>query len=84
MLCGIFGIIFAFFIPKISSANFLLKSWIFGVLIWFAAFMVTVLFKVPGLVIIPFKTAVANLVQASIWGFSLGYCLSWFENRLKT
>jgi len=84
MLCGIFGIIFVFLIPKLTSVNLLLKSWVFGVTIWFLAFVATLLFKVPGLLIIPFKTVVINLIQATIWGLLLGYCLSWLENRLKT
>jgi hypothetical protein len=82
--CGILGIICAFIIPKISSSNYLLKSWVFSIAVWFAAFVLTLFYKVPGLLIIPFKTAVSNFAEATIWGLMLGYCLKWFDNRLKT
>lgn len=82
--CGILGIICAFIIPKISSSNYLLKSWVFSIAVWFFIFVVTLLYKVPGLLIIPFKTAVSNFIEATIWGFSLGYCLKWLDGRLIT
>jgi hypothetical protein len=82
--CGILGIICAFIIPKISSANYLLKSWVFSIAVWFFIFVATLFYKIPGLLIIPYKTAVSNFVEATIWGFTLGYCLKWFDSRLKT
>lgn len=82
--CGILGIICAFIIPKISSSNFLLKSWIFSITVWFFVFVITLFYKVPGLLIIPYQTAVSNFIEATIWGLTLGYCLKWFDNRLKS
>lgn len=82
--CGILGIVCAFIIPKISSTNYLLKSWVFSLAVWFFIFAATVFYKIPGLLIIPYKTAVSNFVEATIWGFTLGYCLKWFDSRLKT
>lgn len=82
-LCGTLGIVCAFIIPKISSSNYLLKSWVFSMAFWFLAFVITLFYKVPGLLIIPYKTAVSNFIEATIWGFSLGYCLKWFDSRLK-
>ena len=84
LMCGMLGVIFAYIIPQISSANYLLKSWVFSIAFWFFAFVLTVLFKVPGLIIIPGKTAIINFLMATIWGLSLGYCLKWFDSQLKT
>ncbi len=83
VLCGILGVIIAFVIPKLTSANYLLKCWLLSIAFWFFAFTLTVLFKVPALLVIPGKTAVANFIEASLWGLVLGYCLQWFDNRLK-
>ncbi len=83
VICGILGVIIAFMIPKLSSANYLLKCWLFSIVFWFFAFTVPLLFKVPGLLMIPGRTAVANFIEATIWGLVLGYCLKWFDNRLK-
>ena len=82
-ICGVLGIIFSLVIPKISSVNYLLKSWIFSITFWFSVFTITMLFKVPGLQIIPGKTAIMNFIQATLWGLSLGYCLKWFDTHTK-
>ena len=76
------GIIFAYLIPKISSYNYLLKGWVFGVSIWFIAYAVTMLYKVPELAFIPLKTVVSSFIGGSIWGISLSYILKWLDNRL--
>lgn len=83
VICGVLGIIFSLVIPKISSVNYLLKSWIFSITFWFSVFTITMLFKVPGLQIIPGKTAIMNFIQATLWGLSLGYCLKWFDTQTK-
>lgn len=81
--CGLMGAIFAFIIMKISSQNYLLKGWVYSLSIWFFAFAVTSLFKVPQLPFRSFNAALSNFIAATIWGLSLGYCLHWFDNRLK-
>ncbi len=81
---GLLGILFSYLIPKITSKNYLFKGVIFSLFIWFLAHTITVLFKVPELTNLPLKTALSNSVSAILWGLSLGYTLSWFDNRVKT
>lgn len=83
VICGMLGVVIAYIIPKISSANYLFKCWLFSIAFWVLAFIVTVLYKVPGLTRIPGKTAIINFILATIWGLSLGYCLKWFDCRIK-
>lgn len=80
--CGLMGTIFVYLIRRISSKNYLLKGWVFSITIWFSAFAITILFRIPGLISIPFKTTLSNFIEASIWGLSLGYCLNWFDSKL--
>ena len=82
-ICAMLGVIIAYIIPRISSTNYLLKCFAFGELFWFFAFVVTFLFRVPGLTMIPGKSAISNFIMSAIWGLSLGYCLKWFDRRLK-
>lgn len=59
-----------------------MKDRLLSIAFWFLAFIVTLLFKVPGFLVIPGKTAVVNFIEATIWGLALGYCLQWFDRRL--
>lgn len=81
--CGLVGVIFAFIISKITSQNYLLKGWVYSVSIWFFAFSVIFLFKIHQLPLVSLKSALSNLIEATIWGLFLGYCLHWFDNKLK-
>ena len=79
---GALGVIFTLVIPVITSRNLWFKAWSFSEAIWFLAFTITYLFKIPELKIIPLKTALVNFLSASVWGLLLGSLLNWFANRL--
>jgi len=80
---GVLGIIFCFLTPRISSKNYLLKTWVYGTSLWFIFYAMLHLFQVPQLIHIPLKTALLDSIGASIWGLSLGLILRWFDNRVK-
>jgi hypothetical protein len=80
--CGLMGVVFAFIVSRISNRNYLLKGWVFSTTIWFLAFAIINLLRMPEFTLIPLKTAVSNFVEASIWGLLIGYCLRWFEYRI--
>ncbi|MCK8818074.1 hypothetical protein MWH28_11965 [Natroniella sulfidigena] len=84
VLLGLMGIIFAFLITFFSSENYLLKSWLFGVTIWFSTYFLTFLFKLSEIEKIPIKTAITHAIGASVWGIGLGLILNWLDDRLKT
>jgi uncharacterized membrane protein YagU involved in acid resistance len=77
------GIIFAYFILRMSSQNYILKGWVFGLSIWFISYAITILFNVPELAFIPLKTVLSNFIGASIWGISLALALKWLDDRIK-
>ncbi|HWI54065.1 MAG TPA: hypothetical protein VNT57_00090 [Desulfobacteria bacterium] len=81
---GVLGIFFTFIILKITSRNYILKAVVFSVFISLAVHSAVHLFKVPELVNIPLKTSIINLLGALVWGLSLGYTLSWLNNKTKS
>ncbi|WP_408956262.1 hypothetical protein [Natroniella sp. ANB-PHB2] len=84
ILVGLMGVLFAFLITLFSSENYLLKSWLFGITIWFSAYFLTFLFRLPGIKEIPIKTAITHAIGSSLWGITIGLILNWLDDRLKT
>ncbi|TCL61463.1 hypothetical protein EDC14_103419 [Hydrogenispora ethanolica] len=73
------GVVFAYLLQTISAKNIILKSWFFGIGVWFAAHVVTSLFQTPGLTVIPLKTVVVNWIVSSVYGIMLGWSYQWFN-----
>jgi len=67
------GIVFVYLLHYIKRDNMYLKSWFYGVLVWFAVYSLTMLYKVPLLLKIDFETSLNNFIASSIWGLGLGF-----------
>ncbi|MBE0466670.1 MAG: hypothetical protein IBX71_05525 [Candidatus Desulforudis sp.] len=80
---GLAGILFAYLVPFVTSRNHLLKGWIYGVLVWWVAYALTIMFRLPGLVTITLETAVSNVIGASLYGLVLAALLRWLEQRAE-
>jgi len=76
------GGIFAYLITGLTSKNLLFKGWIFGLAVWFISYVITLLFKVPGLAVLPLKSSCSNLISSSIYGLVLAYILMKLNRRL--
>lgn len=72
---GVLGIVFAYLIPLMSSANLLLKGWVFSTFLWLLIYAVSTLFKVDGTMSLPLTTAVTNMITASAYGLVLAQSL---------
>ena len=81
---GICGILFVFLVPYITSKNLVLKGFIWGAFIWFFSYMVTFLFKVPGLLNMNLSTSVSQLIGGVVWGVFLAIVLQYFDKRVKS
>ena len=75
IVSGVLGVGFAYWVPHVTSRALWLKGWLYSVAIWFAVYGITTLFKLPGTVPTPFKTAVADFVGATIFGVVLALAL---------
>ncbi len=78
---GIMGIIFAYLITVVGSANYLFKGCIYGLAIFFGSYAVTLLFKVTQLIPIRVDTVLSNIVTALIYGLVLAQSLHWLEKK---
>ena len=77
------GAIFAYLVKGITSKYLWLKGLLYGEALWFIIYAITVLFKVPQIEKIPFKTALSNSIGSLIWGLLLAYSLSWLNQRIE-
>ncbi len=83
MFQALLGIVYAYLSPVIKTRHYLLKGWFYGVMVWFGSYAVTILFNVPELKIVSFKTAASNFIGASIFGWVLAHTLQLLD-RVKT
>lgn len=79
---GFLGVLFSLLIPVIKSRFLWLKGLIFGIAVWFLIYSLAIMFRIPTLINIPSKTALSNLIGASLWGILLGIFLEIIDDRL--
>lgn len=70
-LLGFLGLLFAYFIPLVTSKHYLFKGWVYSMAVFVVLYSLMVLYKVPGLVIVDSNTVLANLISSSIFGLCL-------------
>lgn len=83
LFVGFLGILFAFFIPHVTSRGYILKGLFYGFITGFFIYAIPVLFKTPFLYKTDFPTAVSNLIGGLLWGLTLALTLHWFDLREK-
>lgn len=81
---AVLGILFVYLVPLIRSKHILIKSWIYGVGIWFGIYGLMTLFKVRGLASINAMSALSDIVTSSVYGLVLGYTLVWINQKPKS
>lgn len=84
MFWGFLGIVFAYIISYITSKNLILKGLTWGAAVWFLSYVTTLFFKVPGLLVIPTKTAISQLVGGLIWGGLLALVFNWLDRKVNS
>lgn len=84
VFAGIMGVLFAYLITKLTSKNYLLKGWIFGISVWFFLFAIGTLYRLPHLFRIAPESAFTNFIASSFYGLVLAQTLHWLDNRIKS
>jgi hypothetical protein len=74
------GVLFAFLLPLTSSRYYLFKGWVYGLVVWFGTYSITLLFEVTPLIPIKPDTVISNIVMASVYGFVLAESLKRLSN----
>ncbi len=78
---GFVGIIFAYMMLKLTSGNYLLKGWIYAVILWFTLYAISSLFKIPNLQRHTLETALTTFASGSVYGLMMAEML---RRLLKT
>lgn len=81
---GVLGIVFAYFVPALTSKNLLLKGFLWGVTIWFIIDGITTLFTIEGTTPLPLMSAISAYITASLYGLLLASLLTIFEHGKVT
>lgn len=82
---GFLGVIFVHLIGLITSKSLIIKSTIFGMILWFVFRVIVNLFRVPILSGIQhFPGGYSNFLAVVLWGITLGFILKKFEKLSKT
>lgn len=80
---GSVGIAFSFLLKYISKNYLWVKGIYFGLAMWFFAYAITLLYKVPGLVLIPFESAACNFISSVVYGLTLAWAINKLERLEK-
>lgn len=70
---GVLGIGFAYLIRYTSSSHYVFKAWLYGMAFWFSAFVITGLFRPPGLEVISGISTFLNATGATVYGLALAF-----------
>ena len=80
---GVVGILFAYFVPLVTSRYYLMKGALFSIFICFLSNAVIYMFKVTPLAPVKADTVFSNIVTVAIYGLVLAQMLRWMDNKLK-
>ncbi len=83
-VAGLFGIAFAYLLPRLESKYLLLKGSTYGAATWFIMHTSGSFFHVPILEKSTPETTLSHLVTATIYGLVLASVLAWLENYVKS
>ncbi len=68
---GMMGIVFAFLLSWVRSANYFFNDMLFGMVVWFGSYAITLLLEVTPLIPVHADTVLSNIVTAIVCGLVL-------------
>lgn len=83
MFSGFVGIIFAFLIQKLTSKNYLIKGWIFGVAAWFGLYALSIAIRLPTLETHEFNAVFSHFITSLIYGIVLALVLNRIDKKVR-
>jgi len=78
---GFAGILFSYMLLKLTSGNYLLKGWIFGILMWFGLYATSIALRLPTLTNHDFHTSLAHFISSTVYGLVLASVLNYLDKR---
>lgn len=80
---GFLGILFASMLLKLTSGNYLIKGWIFGVILWFGIYATSIAIRLPNLEMHSFWATFSHFLSASVYGLVVSFVLNYLEKTLR-
>lgn len=77
--CGFLGIVFSYLLLKLTSGNYLIKGWLFGVLAWFSIYALSIAIRLPFMHVHNLPATVSHFIAASIYGLTLAQTLAYLD-----
>lgn len=81
LFAGFMGILFAVVLLKLTSGSYLVKGWVFGVIVWFGLYAISIALTLPHLSTHAFYAVLSHLISASVYGLVLAYGLNVLDQR---
>lgn len=82
--CGAAGILFAYLVNHkiITNKKLWLKGWGLGLGLWFIINILTTIYRVPNLTVVPVRTAIINALASSVFGIVMGLAFKWLNEKV--
>ncbi|MCW3489902.1 DUF6789 family protein [Dethiobacter alkaliphilus] len=80
---GVVGVLFAYLLAATTSRYYLIKGWVYGLVVWFGSYAITLLYDITPLNPIKPDTVISNMVTASVYGLVLAWSLKKLTDRHK-
>ena len=79
---GAIGVLFAYLVNHeiITNKNLWLKGWGFGLGFWFLINVLSTIYKVNNLAVVPVGTAIINALASSVLGIVMAFVFNWLNN----
>jgi len=82
---GFLGVLFAVFLLKSTSGNYLIKGWLFSLAAWFSIYAISIAFRLPTLEQHSLSTVISHALSASVYGLILSMALNYLDKAsIKT
>lgn len=80
---GFLGVLSIYMLLKVIDENYLLKGWVFGIVIWFGLYAISTVFKLPGLEKHTINATISHFISASTYGLVLSFVMHALDKRMR-
>jgi len=81
---GFIGLLIASMFLRLTSENYLVKGWIFGVLAWFGLYALSSAMRLPTLETHEFNAVFSHFISASIYGIVFVLVLNRLDKKVRS
>lgn len=83
VFAGFLGIFFAYLLLKLTSCNYIIRGWVFSLIVWFGLYAISIAFQIPNLERHSFFAGFSHFLSASVYGLVLALVLNYIDKSKK-